>query len=445
MAKVIRNSKNIKNNSKSNNKNYKTKKTKKSKTKKTKKLQLHHHTSTLSIHNTTIPRVDYKKHYLPLTQLRGGRFLDKGGYGCVVTPAIACNKNDKNLANSVSKIVRIPTDTITEELNMSKILKNIDKESKYFITFDNYCYINKIPEDRTDLADVVYKDAEYKKYSFTNNTQKKKTDKKFCDIDLSLKPINIIMPYGGYSLTTILKSDRKDNTLLSRMNQMFVDNLKEYFKHLLVGLLKMHNNRIVNRDVKERNIIAKLNQQGTGLDIRYIDFGLSNFLSSNFANKYENISVRGTTFYIPPDLFICKIISKYPNQNRKYHMNKIMNSMDDSIIKAFGRIKEKKTITNLQNKLSSIYNHILELYNEKKLLDTYFGTDTNKQNGYLQKADIYALGLSIYEGLYAYSKIDVRTNIKLHDLLMNMLNINPEKRYNVSQCLSHPYFRKEDQ
>ena len=39
--------------------------------------------------------------------LNGGKFLDKGGFGCVITPALPCNSFNKklNLNNYVSKIV----------------------------------------------------------------------------------------------------------------------------------------------------------------------------------------------------------------------------------------------------------------------------------------------------------------------------------------------------
>lgn len=37
--------------------------------------------------------------------------------------------------------------------------------------------------------------------------------------------------------------------------------------------------------------------------------------------------------------------------------------------------------------------------------------------------------------------IDVKKDIKLHNLLKNMINLNPDKRYSVTDCLKHPYFK----
>ena len=90
--------------------------------------------------------------------------------------------------------------------------------------------------------------------------------------------------------------------------------------------------------------------------------------------------------------------------------------------------------------IDTLYDKIKSLYEKDKILFAYFGSDTNKYNGFLQKADVYALGLSIYETLYRYSEINVKSNEKLYDLLLHMIDMNPDKRYNIVQCLGHPYF-----
>jgi serine/threonine protein kinase len=384
-----------------------------------------------------------KKRLLSSNNLKGGRFLDEGSFGCVITPAIPCSKNDKNLDKSVSKIIRDTNDKFYEEIKIAKILKRIDKEQKYYITFNNYCNLKRLPEDRNDIADVIYKDDEYSKYSLIDKKQKNTLDKKFCHIDMSLKPFNIIMPFAGYSLKKIFKSSNKDKNLLSKINNKFLNNVKFYFKHLLVGLYKMHSNFIVNRDIKDSNIIVNLNEPNLHLEIRYIDFGLSNFLSSKYINDYKNITIKGTVRYIPPDMFISKIIAKYPQKDKSYHMKKLNEYINDGIKISYDNIDEK--ISNLDEKIEVLYNKIKTLYDEDKLLYTYFGSTSNKFNGFIQKADIYALGITIFKGLYMYNNINIKNKNNLvyellYDLLCNMIEIDPFKRYNITQCLEHPYF-----
>ena len=80
----------------------------------------------------------------------------------------------------------------------------------------------------------------------------------------------------------------------------------------------------------------------------------------------------------------------------------------------------------------------------QKLLDKCYGiNNVNKYNGYIQKSDVYALGMSIFDTLeYEHnSNVDVRQNELLYDLLLKMIDLNPETRYNVIECINHPYFR----
>ena len=111
--------------------------------------------------------------------------------------------------------------------------------------------------------------------------------------------------------------------------------------------------------------------------------------------------------------------------------------------KAFSRLGERNILQNIDSYINSIYKKIKFTYDKNRILNVYFGNDNNKFNGYLQKADVYALGLSIYETLYRYSEIDVKKNEMLHSLLLNMIELDPDKRYNIVQCLGHRYFTEK--
>jgi serine/threonine protein kinase len=251
-----------------------------------------------------------------------------------------------------------------------------------------------------------------------------------------------------------MKTNRKGNNINAKMHQMFIDNLKIYFKHLIIGLLKMHNNRIINKDIKQRNIMlywqpsekedakdAKdAKDTNNIMAIRYIDFGLSQFLTGEFCSDIQNIDLKGTPYYIPPELFVCAFIIKYKDRTESYQLKKIEKYIFEHVNKALNIINEKQIIVKLKSTINILYKKIKYLYEKDKLLFAYFGSDTNKYNGFLQKADVYALGLSIYETLYKYSSINVKQNEKLYDLLLHMIDMNSDTRYNVVQCLSHPYF-----
>jgi hypothetical protein len=139
----------------------------------------------------------------------GGKYLDKGGFGCVIIPALPCSKKDlteKNLKNYVSKLIKDTDSETLNEITISNILKKLDPNKKYFLTIEKHCYINNISSDvsssRSDIALVNYIDDDMKK--FVLQPGQKNKDKEYCDIDLSKKPINIIMEYAGYSLKNVM-------------------------------------------------------------------------------------------------------------------------------------------------------------------------------------------------------------------------------------------------
>lgn len=392
----------------------------------------------------------------------GGKYIDKGGFGCVIMPALKCSAKDKNVEKMVSKVIPATDKDFYNELRISQMLKKLDPSKKYYLTFEKYCYINNIPKDRDDLENVHFLDDEFSKYERVSDSSdskenkvgneikndakdaagdKKRTkDEKTCKIEIALKPVNLIMDYGGYSLSTIMKVNRKEQGTKAKMHQMFIDNLRVYFKHLILGLIKMHFHRIVNRDIKPRNIMMNWNKDDNTVQIRYIDFGLSDFLSNEFCSSINNIRAKGTPTYYAPELIVAYIIRKYRDRSPAYIIGKIFRELDDNVKKSMININEKEMLGNYKENCINLYQKIDSLFDNNQILPIYFGTENNKFNGYLQKADIYALGLSIFIFLYVYSDIDILGNTQLYDLLIHMITIDPDKRYNAVQCLSHPYF-----
>lgn len=402
--------------------------------------------------------------------LKGGKYLGEGSFGCVITPALSCDArpsrkhstsirkrgltSSKNRTNTgtrtttstktVSKIIMYPDDGITDEINISKKLKQIDPHQNYFITIDTICKIKSIPSDRSNIAKV----------RFTNDTgetfqklEKKELDEDYCPVDLANEPMNLIMPNAGFSLVDIAYYIRRvkknkdvskfDSSIVKTVNELF-KNIKPALKNLLIGLLKMHQNRIVHRDVKEENITAIYNEKTRSVDVRYIDFGLAEVLTPEFTSYYYNINSNGTKELVAPEIFVSHIFYKYRDNSDIYIKYKINGKISDYVKKIHKELN--LSTSNIKPVAEKLFKDVKTAYSNKTLLKNYFGTNENKLNGYLQKNDIYGLGLSIYEFLHIRCGYDVHKNPKLYDLLKRMMELDPDKRLNALQCIQHPYF-----
>ena len=476
-------------------------------------------------------------------KLKGGKYLGSGSYGCVVTPPLPCKSshlakktfkyisdkktntkintktNTNNSTKYVSKIIKYSDEDSFHEINISKQIKKIDPENKYFITYESVCKIKQVPSNRNNTEHIEYRDQSLKKYDVldengnikssgynhsngnddnnnnhnhnhnrnhnntknrhsiynTYNSHNNRTNK--CLIDTRLDPINIILPYGGYDLIDLknnindmIKEYKKTKSLQSHLfiktyTSVF-NNFKVYFKNLVMGLYKLHKARLVNCDIKQENIMANYNTKTNKVDMRFIDFGFSEHLTDSYCKDYNNIKLFGTTILLSPEIFIADILNRYfKSGNIKKIKYKIIESIDENVkemyhdLKAYDYIKmlfksyethethDKKDIT-VKNipVIDKVYNDILHHFENKTILDAYFGTNTKTKttilDGYLQKADVYALGCSMYEFLTIDSTIiDVKKNIKLQHLLKKMIHPDPKKRYNSLECLKHAYFK----
>jgi serine/threonine protein kinase len=214
-------------------------------------------------------------------------------------------------------------------------------------------------------------------------------------------------------------------------------------KHLILGLIKMHFNRVAHRDVKTRNIMLLYNKQNNDIQIRYGDFGLSELLTNTYCSDINNVYEKGTPNYISPELKTIFHYRYYRNRSDNYILAKITEEFNskEGIKAAFTDIKEIQLLGDLNTNILALFNKVKTLFTNNRILPVFFGTDNNKFNGYVQKADVYALGYNIFNMLLNYSNYDVQGDPELYDLLIHMIAIDPDKRFNAVQCISHPYFQ----
>ena len=393
----------------------------------------------------------------------GGVKLGEGGFGCVITPHIPCSK--KILSNKktfISKLIQVEdTKEYLEETKLYEKIKRIDPKQRFLVTFVDTCLLNQT-EIRNRAHDDILKIKFMNKSKTKSDNNFNIIDKnvivkeqdfdKYCKIDPSLQYFNQIQIYAGIELHKVFKIPKND-----KQYNIIKSNYRFIFARLLTGLKLLHQNRIVHRDIKPGNILIHINNI-INITPRFIDFGLSTDLNQ----EYELVDIghrQGTAIYIPVDLYIAYKIVKlkyrgvdvYSSNGQKQlllEISKMYNTKykpayrKDKINKSFLRFKSEKEDTLRDNKEYLDTQDLILLLRKllKQLVKgTLLANHKRLYDGYLYKADIFALGLTFKKFYNAYQ---INDN-KLENLIKHMLVPNPDKRYNVNQCLKHPGLKKK--
>ena len=326
---------------------------------------------------------------------KGGDFIAKGSYGCVYDHEIKCT-NIQNIprASIPKKIYSKVFDSDKEaeiEWNNSKIIATIDKNYESFI----YAY-EKCSTTRKELE--------------KNNTFKK------CDLHFDNNKITLLkLPYGGISYSSYT-----------------VKSFEEFIKStipLFEGLVKLNNINKIHQDIKQENILF----DETNNRWRYIDYGFLIDAKKIYSSE-NSTTVNGNYFPCPPE---------YRIKNQMSYLNA------DSIIET------EKNIYTTQISDDSVYtyNDLFKLYisdKEYKLaIDLFvnhikslpFNSTTQELEKYINKIDVYSLGLTLM-CLYTISSIDIvhskeyeKKYKKYINLIKRMIFPDPRKRYSPEEAL----------
>ena len=227
--------------------------------------------------------------------------------------------------------------------------------------------------------------------------------------------------------------------------------MKTILTNLLDGLKLLHEHNIVHLDIKPKNIMIK-NVDDMTLKVRYIDYGFTIDLKDIIKKKRE-LKDKGTPGFKSSELLLFKEIFRRKRKQIKNIYNKKQNSKvpNDLIIQCFDKlrdsyIKKRRDLNlNIEKKNSqdimTLINILYSLPSYEYVIDKF--ANIRSLNSYLYKTDIYALGITFAEIRYKLFLNKVIDNYDslglLNDLIENMIEINPDKRFNIIQCIQHPY------
>lgn len=369
-------------------------------------------------------------------------FVASGSYGCVIKPGYTCSKKHtkkKFLENTISKLFPSKKEWL-KEIELQEIVQNeIDPSNKFTIKMIDYCELKPSTIKNTEKIE---------KCSLVNEKQ-------------NYNIYQIIYEYGGIDVYNIIKKNNPE--LTSNFN---IINALHSFLSIMEGLKILAIKNYVHHDIKLDNILYDFNKNKFIL----IDFG---FLI-NIKKTYNNYAFlfkdpHNLTFkYFPPEYNI--MFFAYNNKT----------NLNTSDIYAINLYEFYINIIPLLNKIITTNTSIPKNYKDiflkiKNTLDYYIYKKSNevlllfkdasedKLNPSIENIDIYLKNVS---NLYSTNQIDIRlkidsymlglflllfiTNsfiylnksnkifeipIKLFDLILNMIDINPFTRISIYDAI----------
>ena len=418
-----------------------------------------------------------KKNTIKRQRQRGGEKLGQGTFGCVLSPGIPCDQNKKYSAPTISKIIyEVATgkEDYNNELEISRKISHIDKKQRYLLSILDECPLNinnAIKRTPKDTIPVSFLDNELQDWQFigpdkqlNNKLTKTELDTNYCLIDADLAPRNQIQVNGGIRLDTVKPTHNAKYYVL--LKQFYLNVCKD----LLTGVKMMHENRMVHRDIKESNMVIDIVQLKQGKKyhnyplVRHIDFGLSETVEPTVDKGIYAVEYRGTPGFIPIEIIILYYMKNYYDSSYNLSLPTVKQNILSKIkvkYEEFKSIFVSRRITYNQlhmnsddpsgkrslpanhsemdgeyvkpNEFSRLYDKMLVLIKNKTIYNKYTADFT----GYLYKVDIFALGVTFAK---LRDLLHIK-NPKFMDLIKHMVMSEPDKRYNINQCLAHPIFK----
>lgn len=322
----------------------------------------------------------------------GGKYVDKGVYGCVFTPALKCKGKIKKISNpsdDLSYTKLILAEHAEYEFLIGQRISKIPLWKNYFITSEYICTPTK-----------KQKENELNKCTILNNH--------------SITDFRILgMPAGGVSFN-------RWRTDIESFDFM------RFVTHLIEGGALLNLFGIVHRDLHSGNILVNDNIP------KIIDYNLSIDIKEQISTSELDLNLRHhhelNLSQEPPESTLVNAVSVYGYK-------------PDIIIKSI--IYKKHTIDKIVNTLK------VDRHDMMKSLETFYYkyTDTKAStigelfNNYWRVMDSWAIGIIILELIHRlslwseFSVILNKNKGKLFPILKKLCNVSPIERIDCVQAL----------
>ena len=206
-----------------------------------------------------------------MNNIKGGKVVDSGGYGCLFIPPLTCKGKNTKKKNVISKLMpkRVAEREHKTNMKIHKILSKIPNWKHYFIFSIKSCFPKKLTKKDLKLFNKKCKTLTRK--SFTKKTINSRID------DLKI----LQFPYGGKTLENYIYVNVTNNfDSFSEVNNNLINLLKN-------AIIPMNNNNVYHLDIKDTNILV-----GDTNKLKLIDWGLSDIITKELPQHLHNKSVQ---------------------------------------------------------------------------------------------------------------------------------------------------------
>ena len=353
-------------------------------------------------------------------------YVGHGVAGCVFHPAIRCGSKGQKNTSSISKVFNVSKmkNAQNEFEDSKRINKLVDPQGKFTIATREICFMNT----RQHIRQVQFKYCQ----NLSDDTVTR----------LENRPLlpQIVYEDGGRNLT--------DPMVYKRISlKVFMEKFRVIFEALPV--LQAHH--IVHMDIKPGNIVFNMK---TG-KLALIDFGLA---YTKWCTLYEKEGINDRMFqfeaqyeFLPPEM---NLIASIANQKDSYcNLNyEAIVKRADYILKRYLSNKEPLLLHTLQTFLKR-WDEEYILYKKEMVnvaaenMQTMgyrraLGTLLRQLSPYIEKVDVYGVGITLFEILLyyiSYSKLTSANNSIVADILniiFQMVQPNPRLRATPMQSLA---------
>jgi len=356
----------------------------------------------------------------------GGKYVGKGTYKCVFSPAIRCAGDDKryNNSNKDNYISAITTyEEASNEIKNEKIRYKFDPNEEFTLKLLKSCKIGEL-DNKTEAFEEFSSCSDSINGNFLSQYEYPYNQFDFhSPDDLRL----IINKNGGVNLKVLLKklAKMKDTDLLELLPKLFIK-----FKSILKGLVKMGKAGYIHCDIKPANILYNIKTNKFYL----IDFGLmSSFKQllkkSYFIDYTINVPYNGYYYYYwPIDAGVSATFLKRLKKSQDLNFSPPISEGPST----YNTHRNPRNIKELY--YSNIDNPQFFIKNSKEKFDTYSIGITMKEFFISSKIEkLIKKLLKIYKTNKAL--INIKHFIpKLTELIKEMTEINPIKRISIAKA-----------